>query len=398
MRDIVVTVLLSLLVLLTVKIGALPAEFDQNIINIKALTMLVGQDTSISVLSSPGTCLASELKTGVNHTEAWLESIPLNWSGPSSYVSAVLASSQGQCQYAWLRFRKDENGVPLRPTAALVLGSCWLEAGEEARALATWARADLAPFFLREAEDCVQGGDGAGAVQIMMLYEQTGVPYTFEAYALLGDGYRIQGMQQGAIAAYERALTLGESYGVLRDLGIALVGTREYELARHYLTKAISLAPHQSGALNVIGLSYEAQGRYDEAFAVYERLGDGKSGKALDGKGRVRLIQGRYADALTYYEELIPILTEQGKLHIDPLRRAIQAAVLSQQWHLARAWLEEAIVLVPQDISPRLDLADVCLQLDDLACTEAQYRAILQYDPANVDVSQHLKELLDGRR
>lgn len=132
----------------------------------------------------------------------------------------------------------------------------------------------------------VQNGDLRDAEEHLreaVLAEPNNPQYHFELanlYAVYHDDYKNQGddagaqykMQQAA-AELEQAVMIHPDFLPAHfNLGVVYKNLQRYENAREQFKEVLRLDPSQQGAMLQIGQTYEAQGFYDDAEAVYQEL------------------------------------------------------------------------------------------------------------------------------
>ena len=345
-------------------------------------------------------------------------------SGASPYMRGLLALQLGDADSARIAFEQALAVPPERNLEWYALGVAYWSQGRTDDALNAWSRSEAGRLFLNLAKRCAESGDLAAAEQyydvaLVSLPAGDGEGYlelvwyyagredasraaealarylltdrdSSTAWLATGRVKEIEGHYLEAIAAFERAHALDPtSYESFYWAGHTAVRQGDWELARRYLQQAIDIQPWAWRPYELIGLSYMAEGQYEDAFAWYEQISDLPEG--LLGMAKACYLEGSYEEALTYYEQALA-LDPSPKLYYETATAAMALA----RWDQARVLLDTAIALTPGVARYHLSLGDTCLQLAEPDCARAAYRTVLELEPDNQSARQALDTLPDA--
>lgn len=94
-----------------------------------------------------------------------------------------------------------------------------------------------------------------------------------EGHRLLGRACDAIGAQEGAIAAYQRAIVLDSTdVWAINNLGVVLIEQERFEEALKPLARAVELAPDVPTFRNNLGMALERTGRYSAAAESYRSV------------------------------------------------------------------------------------------------------------------------------
>ena len=160
-----------------------------------------------------------------------------------------------------------------------------------------------------------------------------------------------------------------------RDLGLALLppGTET------------TLSPELSRR---VGEIFYYEDRKDEALPWLWRAAPA-GGSPLLQLAEILHNKGRYEEALPIYRQALTYYPTR----VDTRLAAAQAAEATGQLEQARRFLEGMQPLEQLGIGGLLELAHVCLQLDDVVCARTQYELVLSLDPTNQQATEGLHQL-----
>ncbi|WNV06874.1 tetratricopeptide repeat protein [Candidatus Methylospira mobilis] len=150
------------------------------------------------------------------------------------------------------------------------------------------------------------------ATQAAKLLENIVAAYPNHAssHYLLGLSYHRQGLNESAIAGYQRAIALEPGYAdACNNLGVALSELHRYEDSVAAYRRAIAWAPGFADAYHNLGNVLTGLNQHDEAVAAYLKVIELTQGSAEPyshlGNALVKL--GRYADAAPLFQQAIAL-------------------------------------------------------------------------------------------
>lgn len=160
--------------------------------------------------------------------------------------------------------------------------------------------------------------------------------------------------------------------------GIIFMGREQYLRAIEHYQKALALRPDFHYALNNLGTTYLAMGRWDDAAAIYEKLvvtdtydrpavAHNNLAWALYKKGDLDRAQNHYHEAMKLQPELCPPYNNLGMLHID--RRELD---------LAEKYLRRGVERCPQYAEPHYHLGRVEAEQADLGAARKNFRRCVE--------------------
>ena len=326
----------------------------------------------------------------------------------SGYLVGLIQAASGDATSAQYSLRlAAERGHRL---ASLVLGSLLYFSGDTEQAIAEWKRAGSADWFIEQGQTCSEAGDPDKAKRyydmalriapsrsrlvyatLLHVYYRNGSPEELE---FILDGYRRSGglpsdearlVEAKILAAkneHAAALVLLEQvqqhdpddFDAFFNAGKLAEALGEIDKARAYYERAHQIFPSHYAPLLLLGDTYRVEGRLEEAFDWYQKACCGA--KALAAMGAARYAQGRYDEALKYYQEAAEL---SG--YATTWYKAAKAAIALRRWALAKTLLEKASSVEPGLLYVHLELARVCLELDDVLCAKQEYRLVLTLNP-----------------
>lgn len=390
---------------------------------IEALRALVVNSDRAHLTAPLGVCGQADGTMQFRSTGA-ADGISLPGPKEPSYVQFAILALADRCQQAQdLLLSSEPTGWQSRPSSWYLLGVCWHSAGNDTAARQSWARAEAGPHFIAVGNRCGDTGNAAlqrayyeAAADSMPLRDRRGYMRLLEYFADHGPLERIQPMLEGLLRSVEagdwealyasaRALAAqGESQQALMLFdqvlqldpkhlnaylwgGVTAQGLGDAERARDYYQRGLRVFPGEQSLLIYMGLSYEQQGKLEEAFTWYQRAGTSNSWP-LTKMAQVRFRQQRYEEALAYYLQAMP-LDGRAYVRLGAAEAALELGRLSQ----ARPLLQELVQIEPNNIAYRLLLASTCGDLGDRDCAIAQYQQVLRLQPEQAEAQEGLEAL-----
>ncbi|QTP54478.1 tetratricopeptide repeat protein [Billgrantia sulfidoxydans] len=136
--------------------------------------------------------------------------------------------------------------------------------------------------------------------QLQPLASRPDVPW--QAHNALGVIADIRGDFERARRHYEKALEASPSTPlVLNNLGYSRYLAGDWEGARLSLRRAVSANPRYELAWRNLGLVYAREGDFETAIEAVARNGD--RAKAYNDIGYISMLEGRYEDAMGFFDE-----------------------------------------------------------------------------------------------
>ncbi len=136
--------------------------------------------------------------------------------------------------------------------------------------------------------------------QLQPLIARSGAPW--QAYNALGVIADIRGEFELARGHYEKALEASPNTPlVLNNLGYSRYLAGDWDGARQSLRRAVSANPGYELAWRNLGLVYAREGDFETAVEAVARNGD--RAKAFNDIGYISMLEGRYDDAMGFFEE-----------------------------------------------------------------------------------------------
>jgi tetratricopeptide (TPR) repeat protein len=165
------------------------------------------------------------------------------------------------------------------------------------------------------------------------------------------------GRHDEAIKEVERAKEI-DPFSVMIISGSAMIRyhARQYDRAISECLKALEMDPYNGYARGYLGLSYEQEGRYEDAIKELEKLADAYPDTSLQPLGHVYATAGRRDDALKILDQM---LKRSKQKYYPPYFMAIIYAGLDKK-DQALNWLEKALqehsgALLYLNVEPRFD-------------------------------------------
>lgn len=156
----------------------------------------------------------------------------------------------------------------------------------------------------------------------------------WQAYNAMGVIADIRGEYTLAQSHYEKALEMSPGTPlVLNNLGYSRYLAGDWEGARHSLRRAVGANPGYELAWRNLGLVYAREGDFETAVEAVARNGD--RAKAFNDIGYISMLEGRYDDAMGFFEEamrLSPayyVTASQNAQNLDSLMRRSESGRLN---------------------------------------------------------------------
>lgn len=426
-RALFVVVLLSLLgyrlvgrVLLNLGVGEL----------VQALSGCEGDVTYSASLADwaqvLGTCRGRQSSDSVARSVAYLE-LSTRWLATDSQAYQHLAEAYALSGNPSQVLDPLSRATVLDPNNVLAqfrLGQWYSAQGEMENALNAWRQAKAAQFFLREGKAFLEKGRLDGAKQLVSLVVSI-EPELAEGYRLLGDLQREAGQRSlaaqsyrrasrltaadtdmhyvllaraywldsdwdRAIESYQRAISLNPAMSVYHfDLANLYLDRGEPEQAIQVLKSGIEQTPDYF-LYRLLGDILRQQNRCPEAVYWYEgaiRIDEGQFSPWL-GIGLCEYQEGKLEQAIESFRQAETLNPENPDLHYW----LGQSSALLGDFQEAEKEFEKAISIA-QDYRYHLALGDLYYRMGDAEQALAQYKRVLEIDPANPTVTQRVREL-----
>ena len=102
----------------------------------------------------------------------------------------------------------------------------------------------------------------------------------------------------------------------LIKVGKELAEKKEFDNAKKFISKALSINPENLNALNAMGFANGRSGDYPEAIKYYKKALEIEPAfqKALGNLAHVLEMQGNYVEAIKYYEKALEVKPEDENL------------------------------------------------------------------------------------
>lgn len=147
-----------------------------------------------------------------------------------------------------------------------------------------------------------------------------------QTHHLLGATYLMAEQPREAVQELEIANSLSpNNLSILATLGQAYNRTKEYQKALTILKKAQSLDPNHKKTNYQIGMALAGLGRYDEAFAAFNKGAD--EAQAYNNIGVHYFMDGQYEVAAKCFQkalELRPVFYQEAKSNLDRALEKLQ--------------------------------------------------------------------------
>lgn len=213
-------------------------------------------------------------------------------------------------------------------------------------------------------------------------------PKEFRPSFYLAEALREQGTYPKAEEAYKTALELDpKSAGAESGLGETLAKEDRLTDAEVHFKKAAELDPHYRDALLELASLYEKQKQTNEAIEIYRQF-PGNPG-AQERLGALLFDAGRYADAVTHFEEAV-------KNSPTPANRIAlaQAYIKNKQPDLATPIVQQVIAAQPNDYDLRMLCGRLIRDQRKFAQAAQQFLAAAQLKPDSAEAWSELADML----
>ena len=251
-----------------------------------------------------------------------------------------------------------------------------------------------AAMFMRQAVQCFEGGDLAGAQKLVKKYLSVD-PSNPDANHLLGVVFLQRGDGLGAVNAISRALKANPKMAMAHNnLGEAYRAIGEDEKAEAGYRAAIALQPKVGGFYNNLGIALQGQGKEGAAKDAHE--------KALELEPDNPVAMTNLANLLCNMDDIVgAIALHKRALAVAPRYAEAHAnyGVALQsigEYDKAIAEFREAVRLNPGHVNARLNLANILEKHGQIVDSITHYREAISADPANRGAYFALAELLRG--
>jgi tetratricopeptide (TPR) repeat protein len=217
---------------------------------------------------------------------------------------------------------------------------------------------------------------------------QAAAPQVARFHVAMGDACLSAERLECARAQYEAAVAaedLPDESAQLITLGEMWQKRGEDELALSLYEQAVELRPNESNQYTLIGV-YQSLKRYDEAEALLQGLQEDKplSAKATAGMASLRGAQGRIDEATALYQQTIRLqellVRDTAHTHLSLAQALMEADRLKE----ARAEIEQALELQPQNATAYTLLGNLYLKQRHPELAMEAFQMALEIDPTQV--------------
>jgi tetratricopeptide (TPR) repeat protein len=238
-------------------------------------------------------------------------------------------------------------------------------------------------------------------------------PDDVAALVNLGEVYQADGQAVPAEALFKRALAVDPSQAAaLAGLGEIALSQGDYALAIRSLEAALQLQPGATTLHYPLAMAYRKTGDVQDALAHLEKKGSGtatlpdplmdkvgalkRGQRALWVEGNKALAEGRYADAVKAYKQMVATADEA-----DPVPRIHLGVALAQSGDLSGAvdQYQQVLRFAPGSAVAHYNLGVLALELKSEDEARKEFSAALALDPGFKLAHFQLANLLmrDGR-
>ena len=282
-----------------------------------------------------------------------------------------------------------------------VLGSCPSASDETSSAVDTISLPPSGSDYVRGIRAAVAGDVDQAQVLLARAYRRSGhvlalvllVNLSLTSTSAAGDVARQ--IERLPLLDGNSAKAVGEFY--LSQAGKCHISGHGAE-AQRYRDLGLALLPPgaettlSSELSRRVGEIFYYEGRKDEALPWLWRAARA-GGSPLLQLAEILHDKGRYKEAVPIYQRALTYYPT----HIDTRLAAARAAQSAGQLEQARGFLEEMQPLERLGVEGLLELARLCVQLDDVVCARTQYEHVLSLDPANQQAKDELRRLPSTR-
>jgi len=273
-----------------------------------------------------------------------------------------------------------ENDLPEEAIAELSAAS--EAAPSNAEHVVLLARAHLARKDVREAGRALESAVARGLEAAPV-------------YALLADVYEASGHVENAIPAMRLAIERDPKNEAYRfRYGMLLTDTRAPAAAVIRLEEALKEFPRSSRLWFAHGVAQSALDKPQEAARSFQRAHElePKFAPALAYLGMTYDQQGRFAEAVDYYERALALDNRLGAAHYLAAEAILKQAQADET--RAEAHLKEAVALVPQFTPARVSLAKLYMRGERLAEAVTLLESAVASDPNLAEAHYNLGRAL----
>lgn len=165
------------------------------------------------------------------------------------------------------------------------------------------------------------------------------------------------------------------------SLALAYAARRLPDQALKHFQKALELKPDYSEAHNALGAFYAEQGERDKASEHFQKALANPfyrtPEKPLYNLGRLMMDQGRYAEAVAYFDEALHFQSAYAEAH---LYRARSLEALGRQAEARRAY-KAAVTYGPQSADAQFHYGRICAAEGRTEEAIAAFRRVLRLAP-----------------
>jgi tetratricopeptide (TPR) repeat protein len=237
-------------------------------------------------------------------------------------------------------------------------------------------------------------GDNKNAITILKIAQEIR-PNDVPVLVNLARVYRADGQRDAAKALYERVLTIDPTSAAAdAGLGEIAMANRDYPATIRYLEAALKIQPEAKDLYYSLAMACRRSGDIPKAVAYLQKRGSGKptvpdplmdqlkemqrGQKFLWEKGNKAMYEGRYADAVKIYEQMLAEAPAG-----DPLPRIYVGIALAYEGDLKGAieQYQELLRLTPNSAIAHYNLGVLFFQLKSEDQALEHFNAAVDLDP-----------------
>ena len=255
-------------------------------------------------------------------------------------------------------------------------------------------------------------GDNKHAITYLKIAQELR-PDDFADLVNLGEAYQADGQAEVAKGLFEKALAIDPSQAAAQaGLGEIALSEGDFALAIRSLEAALKLQPEATTLHYPLAMAYRKTGDVTNALAHLQKKGSGKTTvpdplmdkltalkrgqRALWIQGNKALAEGRYADAIETYKQMVATADEA-----DPIPRIHLGIAMAQGGDLKGAieQYQQVLRLAPSSAVAHYNLGVLSLELKSEDEARNHFKAALALDPGFRSAHFQLANLLmrDGR-
>jgi tetratricopeptide (TPR) repeat protein len=255
-------------------------------------------------------------------------------------------------------------------------------------------------------------GDNKHAITYLKLAQELR-PNDIAGLVNLAETYQADGQADLAMGLFEKALSIDPSQAAAQaGLGETALSRGDFALAVRSLEAALKLQPEATAFHYPLAMAYRKMGDVTNALVHLQKKGAGKTTvpdplmdkvmalkrgqRALWVQGNKALAEGRYADAIKAYQQMVATADEA-----DPIPRIHLGIAMAQGGDLKGAieQYQQVLRLTPDSAVAHYNLGVLSLELKSEGEAREHFNAALALDPGFKSAHFQLANLLmrDGR-